>query len=223
MMPGTVHVKGYLSAKETIDKAKEKGLSVGDYLENIWNQQGDTQRVIDNMAQLEVFTKSIRAVCEIGTGCGRYLEKIIEICNLEVYESYEPDKGWAEWLACEYNIISRDCDGKSLMHTKPATVDIVHAHGVFVYLNFLTTYRYFLEIVRVVKPNGWCVFDIMTEECFDDKTVNKWLESDHNYPCFLSKAYVMQFFERRGLNLVGDFFNRYGAGKSHYMVFRNAK
>lgn len=211
---------GYISAKETVDAAKRSGLSVCDYVEKIWNQQGDTQRVIDKMKELGIFNGTIKNICEIGTGTGRYLEKIIKICNPTGYESYETAKDWAEWLANKYNIIAHDADGKSLSYTKSSSIDLVHAHGVFIYLPFLSSYRYFQEIVRVTNDNGYVTFDIYSEDCFDDDTVNHWLQSDHNYPCFLSKQYVKYFFVKRGFSLIGDFFNRYGEGKSHYLVFK---
>ena len=37
----------YISAKETIKSAKKEGLSVCDYAEKMWNQVGETQKVIE--------------------------------------------------------------------------------------------------------------------------------------------------------------------------------
>jgi hypothetical protein len=147
-------VQGYIPQRSTVRAAKERGQSVCDYLETIWNKQGDTQRVVDTMKELGVLT-GVRHVVEIGTGSGRYLEKVLEILGPSVtYESYEPSKDWSKWLAKEYGVISRESDGKSLKYTPSCSVDLVHAHGVFVYLPFLVTCRYFQEIVRVTNSRG---------------------------------------------------------------------
>ena len=44
--------QGYISAKETILSAKKGNLSVGDYVEKIWDQVGEAQKAIDNMDKL---------------------------------------------------------------------------------------------------------------------------------------------------------------------------
>ena len=92
-------------------------------------------------------------------------EKTIAHCRLNRYESYEPDREWSDWLEREYDIISQPTDEYSLRHTSAGSVDVVHAHGVFVYLPFLTTYRYFREIARVIAPGAYVVFDIIIEDC----------------------------------------------------------
>ena len=127
--PGTL---SYISAKETILNARKEGLSVCDYVEKMWNQEGETQKVIDNMEKLGAFKNINPTVCEIGAGTGRYLEKVIDKCNPARYESYETALDWAEWLEKEYNIISQKSDGYFLENTEDKSIDIIHSHGVFV-------------------------------------------------------------------------------------------
>jgi hypothetical protein len=212
---------GYISAKETIDAASKSGLSVGDYLEMIWDEKGNRQIIVDELEKLGVLNGNIKNICEIGTGAGLYASKIVERWKLERYESYEPDKDWAKWLAKKYNIISHDADGKSLCYTQTSSIDLVISNGVFVYLPFFTTYRYFEEIVRVTHDEGYVVFDILSEECFDDETLTLWLESHQNYPVLLCKNYVTNFFLTHGFVFLGFFFNtNFGAGKSQYLIFK---
>ena len=211
---------GYISAKETISAAAKAQLSVADYLEMIWEKQGDTRKIIQQMQKFGVFAKPKMKICEIGTGSGRYLEKVIQIAEADHYESYEPDSNWARWLAAEYNILSYKANGKSLCFTKTSSTDLLHAHGVFVYLKFITTLGYFEEIIRVTKKGAHVVFDILSEDCFDDYTIKKWCESSHTYPAFLSRAFVLNFFSNGGFELIGEFFNPYGVGKSHYLILK---
>jgi hypothetical protein len=212
---------GYISAKETIDAASKSGLSVGDYLETIWNHKGNRQVIIDELNKFGIFNKNIKNICEIGTGAGLYADKTAELFKPVRYESYEPDKDWAGWLAKKYNIISHDADGKSLSCTQTSSIDLVLAHGVYVYLPFLLTYRYFQEIVRVASDQCYVVFDIFSEDCLNTETVESWLESEQMFPCFLSKDYVIDFFTKHGFLLIGEFFNhKYNVGKSKYLIFK---
>ena len=42
--------QGYISCYETVTAAFKRGLSVCDYLEDLWDQRGATQKVINAMA-----------------------------------------------------------------------------------------------------------------------------------------------------------------------------
>lgn len=210
---------GYISAKETVSAAEREGLSVCDYVEKLWAKQGDTQKVIEQMASCGAFVAINPNVVEIGTGTGRYLEKVFHKCKPAKYESYETARDWAEWLQTKYPIVSHEADGVTLRQTPSKSADLVHAHGVFVYVPFLVSYRYWMEIWRITKNGGIVVFDIISEDSLDEGTVGKWLNSKHNYPCFLSRSYVVSLFSKQGFSLVSNFRNRYGEGQSEYLVF----
>lgn len=211
---------GYISAKETVKSAQKEGLSVCDYVEKMWDQEGETQKVIDNMEKFGVFQNANPTICEIGAGTGRYMEIVIEKCNPKRYESYETAADWAGWLEKEYNIISRESDGCSLKSTDENSIDLIHSHGVFVYLPFLDSLRYFKEIDRVSSKNAIIVFDCITEDCLDNKSLNKWLKSDYNFPRILPEKYIFDFFPNNQYKLIGNFFTPYGQGKSKYFVFK---
>ena len=211
---------GYISAKKTVKNAQNEGLSVCDYVEKIWNQAGETKKVIDSMEKFNVFEKTNPTVCEIGAGTGRYMEKIIEKCNPQKYESYETASDWAEWLENNYNIISLETDGFSLKNTNDNSIDIIHSHGVFVYLPFFDSLRYFKEITRVTNANSYIVFDCITEDCLDKNSLNKWLNSAYNFPRMLPEKYIFDFFPSDKYRLIGNFFTPYGQGKSKYFIFK---
>jgi hypothetical protein len=205
---------------ETINAARTHGLAVPDYLESHLNEEGTSQEVIEKLASLGVIDSSTRSVCEIGTGAGRFLQKTLAKCKPVQYESYEPDAEWVTWLEEHYEIVSRPTDGFSLRHTATGSMDLVHAHGVFVYLPFLTTYSYLREMVRVAAAKAYVVFDIFTEDCLDETTVDEWLHSRWRFPVILPRRYVIDLFETWGFALQSEFFSRYHTGKSHYMVFQ---
>ena len=211
---------GYISAVETVKNAKTNNLSICDYIEKQWNQVGATQQVIDNMEKYSAFAITNPAVCEIGAGTGRYMEKIIAKCEPSTYESYETAQDWEEWLAKKYPIVTRKPDGSSLQSTDDKSIDLVHAHGVFVYLKFLDNIRYFNEMMRVTKPKGYIVFDCYTEDCMTPDIVDNWLQSKHNFPTLLPEKYIVDIFKNNHCTLIGTFFNSHGQGKSKYFVFK---
>lgn len=215
-------VQDFLPLQETIEAARKAGVSVGDYVDNRHGTDG-THLTIERMTELNVFGRGIDRVCEIGPGSGRYLEKIIRLCTPSCYEIYETAGDWAEWLVKQYGVISQRCDGKTLADTPSQSIDLVQAHKVFVCVPFFTTCGYLKEMARVVRPGGAVVFDIFTENCMDDETVEKWFSAgvySFNYdPSFMSKQYAIHFLSRRGLVFAGSFLVPLWPGLTECMVF----
>jgi len=210
-----------ISDAHAIAEAQRRGISAGLYLEELFGKFGRAQMIIDRMKTVGAFSEDLNVVCEIGPGSGVYIEKILEIATPDRYEIYEIAENRAEFLAREYPVISQPTDGFTLTHTPSGTVQLVHAHGVFVALQFLTSYSYFKEIVRVTAPEGYAVFDIISEDCLDEDTVDLWLNSNLRYPSFLSKKYVIDFFNRHSFHLVDDFrLPLLVQGDSRYLVFK---
>lgn len=210
----------YISAKKTVYSAKSKGLSICDYVEQEWGQIGETQKVINKMNDLGAFENKNLAICEIGAGTGRYMEKVLEEYNPSRYESYETAPDWSNWLEKQYPIMSLPADGHSLKFTANNSIDLVHAHGVFVYIPFLNTIRYFIEIDRITKKGAYIVFDCITEDCLDDELLNKWLNSEDCYPRPIFEDYILRYFNSEKFVLLGTFYTKYGQGKSKYFVFK---
>jgi SAM-dependent methyltransferase len=213
----------YLDFHETLAGAKEAGLSVGEFIDMRYNEPGTTQRTIDELAALGVFSESIERVCEIGAGSGRYVERTLANCQPAFYEVYETSQEWREWLAREYPVVVQPADGARLSNTPDQSIDLVQAHKVFSGIASMKTIRYFDEIARVVRPRGQAVFDVLTEDCLDDDTVASWLGSraDYDtYPAVMPKRFVTDFFARRGFSLVGGFVFPMLPGKTEYMAFR---
>lgn len=213
------HVIPYQPFKRTQSEAKKAGLSVGDYIDSKFQIPGATQATMDRMCALDVFGKKIETVCEIGPGSGRYLERVRRICNPEVYEIYEPDKEWCNWLVRTFGVTAQDSDGRSLKATADGSMDLVHAHKVFVYLPFVVVCQYFIEMCRVTRLGGHIVFDIVTEECMPDLVVQKWISSAIFYPCIMPRAFVTDLFTSRRCRLKDGFFAPMVPGQSEYLVF----
>jgi SAM-dependent methyltransferase len=210
---------GYIPAAKTVAAAQAAGLSVCDYVEQLWGIGGSTASIIEKLCGLGAISPATKTIVEIGPGTGRYIEHTIKHCRPTRYQIYEIDNAWSSWLGKNYPIEVCAADGRSLKSTASKSTDLIHAHGVFVYLPFLVSYRYFKEMTRVAAPGAFIVFDMYSERCLDAETVEKWIESGHEFPCFLSTAYVRQVFERAGFRFVDSFLWAHGTGWSEYLVF----
>ena len=169
--------RDFIPFKQTLDGARKAGLSVSDFVDAM-NKSGATQETIDQMIALGVFKGKIDRVCEIGPGSGRYLEKVIQICEPVYYEIYETAPEWENWLVQKYNVTPQPTDGNTLTDTPSNSIDLVQAHKVFPGQPTLTTCRYFDEMARVVRNGGKVVFDIVTEECLGDDILANWISLD---------------------------------------------
>ncbi|CAM4338391.1 methyltransferase domain-containing protein [Nocardia ninae] len=217
----TDEFEDYIPFEQTQAAATAAGLSVGDYIDREYNVPGCTQDTIDQMAELGAFDRPICRVCEIGPGSGRYLEKVIARCAPQSYEIYETAGPWRDWLTTTYNVTARPTDGVKLSATPDGTVDLVHSHKVLNGLKILDICSYFYEIARIAGPESVVVFDILTEDCLDEDTLRRWLDSGAGYVTSMTtKQFAVDFFGRRGFECVGSFFATSMPGKTHYLVFK---
>jgi hypothetical protein len=205
----------------TLAAAAVAGLSVSDFVEDKYNRHGVTEEAIHHMVDLGVFNGEITTVCEIGPGTGRYLERTIRLCHPSRYEIYETAADWAEWLVRTHGVTYMPTDGRTLEGTPSRSMDLVQAHKVFVTTPTLTTCSYLDEMARVVREGGKVVFDILSEDCIDQPTLERWLESGtfRAYPFVMPKQYVIDFLARRGLKFQASFFEEMRPGKTECMVF----
>lgn len=214
--------RDYIPFQDTLEGATTAGLTVGDYIDRRFNVPGSTQDTIDRMAALGVFADPIEAVCEIGPGSGRYLAKTRDVCRPSRYEVYETAADWADWLATQYDVVVQPCDGVTLAATATASVDLVQAHKVMPGQPSLVICRYYEEMVRVVRPGGKIVFDIVTENCMTDDVLAQWLATGggyQHYPCLIPRQFTIDFFAARGVAFRGSFLVPMLPGKTECMVF----
>lgn len=207
-------VRDFIPFAATLAAAKRANLSVGDYIDATYAEPAATQKTIDEMARLGVFEGTVRRVCEIGPGSGRYLEKILQAYKPDYYEVYETATEWSDWLTQTYEITAHACDGSSLSSTPSNSIDLVHAHKLYVYLPFVITRKYFTEMARVVVTGGHVVFDLLTEACLDEIPLDGW-----SAWAVVPKQFAIDFFERREISFVDSFFIPMAAGKTECLVF----
>ena len=213
------HIKSFQPFRRTLEEATKAGLSVGDYIDRKFHVPGATQATIDQLVAVGVFSGNSRNVCEIGPGSGRYLEKVQRLCAPCSYHIYETDTEWSDWLVRTYQVTPHDADGTSLRDMASQSLDLVHAHKVFVYLPFIVTCGYLNEMICVTRSGGRMAFDIVSENCMADPTLEKWIASGVYYPCMMPREFVIDFFARRQCSLQSSFLAPMMPGQSEYLVF----
>ena len=105
---------------------------------------------------------------------------------------------------------------------RPNSVDLIQAYKVMSGTTFLTAARYWVEMARVTRVGGYAVFDIVTEECLDPDTVERWAVSDletGSYPAVIPRCVALDFFAGKGFRLAGSFFVPMGLGTTETFVF----
>ncbi len=211
----------FIPFRETRQAAEAAAMSLEDYIEFRYRAHGATQATLDGMEELGVFHRPVTGVCEIGPGSGRYLSRVMRRCRPHRYEIYETAIEWREWLKDEYDVIAHEADGRSLAFTEDASMDLVQAHKVFPGLGILSISRYFREMIRVVRPGGHIVCDVLTEECLDASRLRAWLDSGIRYPqSMVAREWVVDLFARGGCEVRGSFHVAMRPGTTETMVFR---
>jgi hypothetical protein len=217
-------VANFIPFDQTIDGAQKARLSVGDYVDSVVNRApGSSQATIDQMAKLGVFSGHLHTIVEIGAGTGRYLEKTVKAGRPERYEVYETAGPWASYLAANYDVVLQPTDGLRLSSTADASADMVQAHKVFSTVPFIVTCCYWHEMTRVIKAEGWAVFDVLTEACLNGDAMQRWAKSgirNGSYPAVMPRDTALNFFRKRGFTLVGSSIVPMAPGTTELLVFR---
>jgi len=212
-------IKTFLPARKILAGARKAGLPLGAYMDVTYAKPGATPELVRVMLKLAGLPDTCETICEIGPGSGRFAEEIIATLHPSRYEIYETAKDWLPWLSKLPTAVIHKCDGRTLSHTPDGSVDLVHAQKLFVYSEFFATAGYLEEMARVVRPGGAVAFDIVTEECLDDQTVRE-LTRIASYYRPTPRSWVVEFMQRRGLELSGSHFTPMPPGRAELLVFR---
>ncbi|MBC7615285.1 MAG: class I SAM-dependent methyltransferase [Pedobacter sp.] len=218
--------QGYFCPYTVVPLAKEKNMSLCEYLET-YNEGGVGKRrdyIVEKL--FSILPKSISSILEIGTGTGMYLEKLYPHYTPKKYEVYETALSWVQYLKEEYKDLKQiqyhSADGKTLWQTKTESIDLVTSHGVFVYLPLISSVQYLDEMYRACTKSGYIVFDCFTDENFSLPTVNDWLKEEHEYrfPVLIPVKIINAYALKNNLELVSKFEVNYHASFSTYYILK---
>jgi phospholipid N-methyltransferase len=217
---------GYFSAQDIVKKARQKNLSLCEYLEE--NNVGGVGKRRDLIitALQQYLSQELTNVLEIGPGTGMYLEKIVELYAPASYELYETSLDWVSYLKQVYSPRTRlkchNADGSTLRDTPSESVDAVFCHGVFVYLPLITTFGYLEEMTRVTRPDGCIIFDCFLTRNFGVDVLKQWQRDPHHwtYPVAISEDLIKEFSATYGLICLAQFDTPHPPSVSNYFVLR---
>jgi hypothetical protein len=99
-------------------------------------------------------------------------------------------------------------------------VDLIHTHKMLYGNPVMTIFRYLIEMTRVVKDDGYIVFDLVTEECLAPEILERWINSGVKHACgMIPKQYALDFYKARGFHYRGGFIVPMEPGVTEYFVF----
>lgn len=222
--------RNFINFARTLSEAKSAGLSVGDYIDGVMSKTpGATQATIRGMMGFGVFSQALATVVEIGPGSGRYLEATIKQRTPTRYEIYETAGPWANYLTANYDVVLQPTDGRFLRQTPDSSADLVQAHKVFSSIPTMPTFVYWSEMARVCRRGGFIVFDIMTEACLDQTSLEKWIALgssgdtypvDMAFPAAMPRSVAIDYFKNKGCELAGTFTIPMNPATTEVFVFR---
>ncbi|WP_329126099.1 class I SAM-dependent methyltransferase [Streptomyces sp. NBC_01465] len=215
-------IQPFLSARRTLTAARRADLSIEDYIDRRSAVPGATVETVNALFRLADSREKMQRICEIGAGSGRYAARVIVSEHPDTYEIYETAGDWLPRLRSLPNVVLQPADGHTLSATPTGSVDLVHAHKVFVYLPLVVTIGYLDEMARVVRPGGIVAFDVVNEDCLDDEMTRNWVSSRATLYCMISRSWLLGHLAQRGLSLLGGHFVPLSGGRTELLVFRKA-
>jgi hypothetical protein len=105
-----------------------------------------------------------------------------------------------------------------LAGTGTASVDLIHANKLFVYVPFYVTLCYLNEMARTVRDGGVVAFDIVTERCLDESLIEEWTTRGTIYTP-ISRQWTVDYLAKRGLRLLGSDMIPLTGHETELMVF----
>ncbi len=221
------NVSRYVDAKKISKLAQLEGISVCEYLERLNTDKrkiGRRDRIIRRLNRIGIFNNA-QVICEIGAGTGMYLEEVIKYAPVKRYEVYETAEDWNEYLKKNYskhihNLIIHKADGISLKDTKSKSVDLVHAHAVFVYIPVINTFKYLLECIRVCKKGGYIVFDTISNLGFGVNEASNWIKTGHEFAVITPEEIINDLVKKNKLIIVKTFTEIYAGSSSKYFILK---
>lgn len=197
--------------------ANEAGMDVNDWIESVLHWV-EALPILKELVFPYVNAGS--CICEIGPGTGRHARYIIPRIpdgKLHLFDHSSWIQNFlANYFAAYQNVFVHDCDGHTL-DMPDRSVDVVFSNGTFIELKLGEIYLYAKEFARVVKANGYVIFDYI-----DISTREGWqhLETQStrrgNTFTYHSENTINELFANAGFTLT----EYQQHGKSKYVVFR---
>ena len=221
-----VGIKGYIG-KEEIKDAKRQGITLGELTENwSWSRPGLAKELMD--AFCNPYIQDGDKIVEIGTGSGKHSIEILKKFPNIKYLSYEPSEELENYLKDlfkNYNFKNMPTSGYKLDGVEDESVDLIHANGVFVYIEQQYTYSYFEEARKKLKKGGYFVFDIHNSENKQEGFVDHVIEYTQNLAgrVLNQASYIERHLKAMGFEKIDIQDGKKDLNYRTYMVFQKVR
>ena len=143
---------------DDIRNAERKGLSLDELKGN--HIRLTEERFDGFLADGIIDATRVERAVEVGAAWGagtRYVQKRFKPDSFHVYEI---DTAWAQWLADNLGVDSKNCDGETLAFTDDESADVCLASSCLYFMPWLKQWSYLSEFARVLRPGGIAVFNV---------------------------------------------------------------
>lgn len=209
---------------EWLRQADEAGIDVNDY---ICSKMGSPLHTLEKFVFPYLKEINDPVFCEIGTGTGRWSRDIAgELRKNKEWKLYLIDHSpWiinflVTYFEKDKNIIPLLNNGKNLPIKEDRSVDVIFSTGTFIEFNLQTIYSYCCEFKRLIKKNGYAIFNYMDiDTLVGFNHMKGQIEKLNSCFSYHSKATIDKIFNDAGFELI----LRQVFGESSYVVFRKSE
>ena len=148
------------------------------------------------------------------------------MCSPHRYEIYETSDAWATYLTRTFDVIRHPTDGKSLRATPDASRGSHPGSQGVQHDPVPSDLRVLDRDGTRDASRGYVVFDIMSEDCLDLTTLQRWVDSgieNGSYPAVMPRSLAIDYFQSCSFKVVGSFFVAMEGGKQSACISQMCK
>jgi SAM-dependent methyltransferase len=220
--------ESYAYSPRAVKRLDSRNIDVNTLIEEAARYQskyGQRDRICERVTS-NLSLKNIKNVLEVGPGTGRFTNKILELLNPSKYYVIETSKPWRKYLMKKFGsnpttqFFAPIPTGHDFSSIESNSIDLLHGHGVFVYLNHVTMYSYLLESIRVIAPGGYLYLEYFSIEKCTSEILDNWHKSIHWFPIFQSDEIVDRLLLKSGFVIMDEWNEMFGESHTRNVLFQ---
>lgn len=220
--------ESYAYSPKKMRKLEKQNIDVNFLIENAAKYEtkiGQRDRICERVLA-NVLTNRIDQILEVGPGTGRFTSKFVEILKPNRYYIIETSKQWRKYLIKKFEglesttIVAPIPNGRDFASVDDASIDFVHGHGVFVYLNHVTMHSYLNEIIRVTAPGAFVYLEYFSIQTCTIETLDQWVKSIHWFPIFHSDVIVDNLLFNADFEIIDEWSEMFGESLTRNVLYQ---
>jgi hypothetical protein len=155
-----------------VEFGKRRGTDIPERFKRLF---GLTDKLLFELLPDDLFPDPPKRICEIGGAWGATIKHLKQRFSPDVYHNYEPDRAYAQWAAERFGVTNMPVDGETLRNTESASIDLVVANNVFIFVPPVKVWSYLREMKRVVRKGGMILFNAVQSDQLSDEDLETFL------------------------------------------------